>query len=66
MTIDAVPGRYSAGKGGEAGFSQKQRLSGAYLAGLATGFWSGKDELEKQWQAYRHSYLVSTLILPLK
>lgn len=28
-------------------------LGAAYLAGLATGFWSGKDELEKQWQANR-------------
>ena len=28
-------------------------LGAAYLAGLATGFWSGTDELEKQWQADR-------------
>lgn len=26
-------------------------LGAAYLAGLATGFWSGTEELEKQWQA---------------
>lgn len=26
-------------------------LGAAYLAGLATGFWSSKDELAKQWQA---------------
>lgn len=26
-------------------------LGAAYLAGLAVGFWSGVDELQKQWQA---------------
>lgn len=28
-------------------------LGAAYLAGLATGFWSGIDEVKKQWQAER-------------
>ncbi|HCY16674.1 MAG TPA: glycerol kinase [Curvibacter sp.] len=28
-------------------------LGAAYLAGLATGFWSGADELSAQWQADR-------------
>ena len=26
-------------------------LGAAYLAGLAVGFWSGIDEIQKQWQA---------------
>jgi glycerol kinase len=28
-------------------------LGAAYLAGLATGFWSGADEIAGQWQADR-------------
>ena len=28
-------------------------LGAAYLAGLAVGFWSGLDEVKKQWQADR-------------
>jgi glycerol kinase len=28
-------------------------LGAAYAAGLAVGFWSGRDELRKQWQADR-------------
>jgi glycerol kinase len=28
-------------------------LGAAYLAGLATGFWSGADEISAQWQADR-------------
>ena len=28
-------------------------LGAAYLAGLATGFWSGLDEVKRQWRAER-------------
>jgi glycerol kinase len=28
-------------------------LGAAYLAGLATGYWSGVDEIKKQWQIDR-------------
>jgi glycerol kinase len=28
-------------------------LGAAYLAGLATGFWSGADQISSQWQADR-------------
>ncbi len=28
-------------------------LGAAYLAGLATGFWKGRDELAEKWQLYR-------------
>lgn len=28
-------------------------LGAAYLAGLASGFWSGRDEIKEQWQAER-------------
>ena len=28
-------------------------LGAAYLAGLATGYWSGLDEIRKQWQMDR-------------
>ena len=28
-------------------------LGAAYLAGLATGFWSGPDEVAQQWQIDR-------------
>lgn len=29
-------------------------LGAAYLAGLAVGFWSGTDEIRRQWQEERH------------
>jgi glycerol kinase len=29
-------------------------LGAAYLAGLATGFWSGVDEISEQWQVERN------------
>ncbi|MBC7608285.1 MAG: glycerol kinase GlpK [Polaromonas sp.] len=29
-------------------------LGAAYLAGLAVGFWSGTDEIARQWRAERH------------
>jgi glycerol kinase len=28
-------------------------MGAAYLAGLATGFWSSRDELKKQWRLDR-------------
>jgi glycerol kinase len=31
--------------------SETTALGAAYAAGLSTGFWSGTDELRKQWQA---------------
>jgi glycerol kinase len=33
--------------------SETTALGAAYLAGLATGFWSGADEISAQWQEER-------------
>jgi glycerol kinase len=33
--------------------SETTALGAAYLAGLATGFWSGADEISGQWQEER-------------
>jgi glycerol kinase len=33
--------------------SETTALGAAYLAGLATGYWSGADELSAQWQEER-------------
>jgi len=35
------------------GITETTALGAAFLAGLATGFWSGLDEVKRQWQADR-------------